>query len=122
MARPVKKSAATTDMSGTTGRRRRRRIVQYVLVCIGAVLVVDALVGDNGLVQIMKKRGEYRALEQTLYRARSENARLREEARRLKEDPAAVEEIARRELGMIKPGEKLFIIRDVGPADEAGPK
>jgi cell division protein FtsB len=117
----VKKSATTADTSGTT-RRRRRRIVQYVLVFIGGVLVIDALVGDNGLVQIMKKRDEYRALEQTLNRARGENARLREEARRLKEDPAAVEEIARRELGMIKPGEKLFIIRDVGPADADGPK
>ena len=48
---------------------------------------------------------------------RTENARLREEARRLREDPAAIEEIARRELGLIKPGEKLFIVRDVGPAD-----
>jgi cell division protein FtsB len=46
---------------------------------------------------------------------RSENAALREEARRLREDPAAIEEIARRELGLMSPGEKLFIIRDVDP-------
>jgi cell division protein FtsB len=38
--------------------------------------------------------------------------RLREEARRLREEPSAIEEIARRELGLIKPGEKLFIIRE----------
>ena len=40
---------------------------------------------------------------------------LREDARRLREDPAAIEEIARRELGLMSPGEKLFIIRDVEP-------
>jgi cell division protein FtsB len=113
----VKKGGSAADASGTIRRRRRRRAVQYLLVFLGGVLVVDALVGDNGLVQIMKKRDEQRALQQTLIRARSENARLREEARRLKEDPAAIEDIARRELGLIKPGEKLFIIRDVGPAD-----
>ena len=83
---------------------------------VGCVLVVDAFVGDKGLLQTLKKRDEYRALEQTLIRTRAENARLREEARRLREDPTAIEEIARRELGLIKPGEKLFTIRDLPSA------
>ena len=103
--------------SGGSGPRRGRRAEQQILHGVGLVLVVDALVGDKGLIEMMKKRDEYRALEQTLSRTRSENARLREVARRLREDPAAVEEIARRELGLIKPGEKLFIIRDVPPAE-----
>ncbi len=91
--------------------------MQYLLLFIGGVLVVDALVGDKGLLEMMKRREQYRALEQELVRERGENAELREEARGLKEDPAAVEDIARRELGLIKPGEKLFIIRDITPAD-----
>jgi cell division protein FtsB len=117
----VKKPSGTADSSGTTGRPRRRRAVQIALLVVGGVLVVNALVGDKGLIEMMKKREQYRALEQTLTRARAENARLREEARRLKEDPAAIEEIARREIGLIKPGEKLFIVRDVAPGD-ARPK
>ena len=91
--------------------------MQYLLLFVGGVLVVNALVGDKGLIEMMKKRDQYRALEQTLSRSRAENARLREEARQLKEDPAAVEDMARRELGLIKPGEKLFIIRDIAPGD-----
>ena len=94
---------------------RRRRAVQYLLLFVGSILVVDALVGEKGLLAIMKARQEYQALEQSLHGARSENARLREEARRLREDPAAIEDIARRELGLIRPGEKLFIVRDVRP-------
>ena len=43
---------------------------------------------------------------------RVENQRLREQARRYREDPSAIEELARKDLGLIKPGEKLFIIRD----------
>ncbi len=86
-----------------------------MLVFVSFVLVVNALVGEKGLLATMKAREEYRELEQSLAEARGENARLREQARRLREDPAAIEDIARRELGLMKPGEKLFIIRDVRP-------
>ena len=109
------KQTSTGDSSKTG--RRGRRAVEYLLLGVGVVLVVDALVGDKGLLEIIKKRDEYRGLEQSLTRARDENTRLREEAQRLRQDPAAIEEIARRELGLIKPGEKLFIIRDVTPAE-----
>ena len=47
---------------------------------------------------------------------------LRALARRLREDPAMIEDLARRELGLIRPGEKLFIIREIAPADLQSPK
>ena len=43
---------------------------------------------------------------------RAENNHLREDVRSLREDPRAIEDVARRELGLIEPGEKLFIISD----------
>jgi cell division protein FtsB len=98
-------------------RRRHRRVVQYVFLLAGCVLVIDALVGDKGLLAMIQARQTYRALEASLTEVRAENARLREQAQRLREDPAAVEELARRELGLIKPGEKLFIIKDIAPKD-----
>ena len=79
--------------------------------------MIDALVGDKGLLAMIQARQEYRTLEKSLADVRAENARLREQARQLREDPAAVEELARRELGLMKPGEKLFIIKDVAPKD-----
>ena len=111
------KKAAAAPESSVTRRRRRRRAVQYLLIFAGSVLVIDAFVGDKGLLEMMKKRAEYRRLEETVLKARAENAALREEARRLREDPRAIEELARRELGLIKPGEKLFIIKDLPPPD-----
>ena len=103
-------------------RRRGRRAVQYLLVFVGCVLVLDALVGEKGLLEMLKKRQEHRALEQSLTAVRAENARLREEARSLREDATAIEDLARRELGLIKPGEKLFIIKDVPSTDTTRPK
>jgi cell division protein FtsB len=73
---------------------------------------LDGLVGEKGLLESIKKRQEFRVLEQQIQRQRAENARLGEEARRLRSDPAAIEDLARRELGLIKPGEHLFILKD----------
>jgi cell division protein FtsB len=93
--------------------RRGRRVVRYVLAFVTIVIVIDAVVGEKGLLALLKARRDFKAVESSLASARSENSSLREDARRLREDPSAIEEIARRELGLIKPGETLFIIRDV---------
>jgi len=108
----VKKRAPTTTTSSLP-RRRRSRVVRYLIVAVGCVLIIDAPVGDRGFLAMLKARQQYRTLETSLARARAENAQLREQARRLREDPQAIEDIARRELGLIRPGEKLFILKDV---------
>jgi cell division protein FtsB len=95
---------------------RNRRLVHLLLLFVASVLIVDGLIGDRGLLAMLRARQEYEALSATIARQRAENARLREVARRLREDPSAIEEIARRELGLIKPGERVFIVKDVPPA------
>ena len=100
-------------LSSQRAQRRGGRFLTGLFVFVVCVLVVDALVGDQGLVATMRARKLYDELSADLSRLRSENAGLREEGRRLREDPAAIEEIARRELGLMSPGEKLFIIKDL---------
>jgi cell division protein FtsB len=95
---------------------RRRRIGQILVVLIASVIIVDGLVGDRGLLAMLRARHEYDELAASISRQRAENARLRDQARRLREDPSAIEEIARRELGLIKPGERVFIVKDIPPA------
>jgi cell division protein FtsB len=89
------------------------RAVRWVLLIFGAVVVIDALVGDRGLLASWRARDEYNALVGTIQTLEADNDRLRDELQRLKDDPAAVEEIARRELGLIRPGEKVFIVKDL---------
>ena len=108
--------AADQTSSITSSQRAQRfggRILAALFVFVVCVLVVDALVGDQGLAATIRARKQYDELSRDLARLRFENAGLREEARRLREDPAAIEEIARRELGLMSPGEKLFIIKDI---------
>ncbi len=101
------------DLGARAVLGRGRRIARYVLGFVTIVLVIDAIVGETGLLALLKARRDFGAVGQSLDRARQNNAQLREDARRLREDPTAIEEAARRELGLIKPGETLFIIRDV---------
>ena len=108
------RTATKTQPVGLVQRRWRRMLFAlfFFVVC---VLGVDALVGDQGLIATMRARRQHQELASEIARLRAENSGLREEARRLREDPATIEEIARRELGLISPGEKLFIIKDVAP-------
>ena len=94
---------------------RNRRIVQLLVLFVASVIIVDGLVGDRGLFAMLRARHEYDQLAASIARQRADNAKLREQARRLREDPSAIEEIARRELGLIKPGERVFIVKDVPP-------
>jgi len=93
----------------------QRRTVHFVLIFVTLVLVVHALVGEKGLVESMHARQRHRAAALSLEAVRRDNARMREEVLRLKEDPAAIESLARQELGLIRPGEVLFIIKDEKP-------
>jgi cell division protein FtsB len=111
--RPPRLSGAPAPPTRPPGRARR--LVRYLLISVTAVLVVDALVGEKGLLALLQARRESAAVERALERSREDNKQLRDHARRLKEDPTAIEAIARRDLGLIKPGEKLIIVKDIAP-------
>jgi cell division protein FtsB len=91
----------------------RKRSLHLLLIFVTLVLVVDALIGEKGLMQSMNARRQYRQLQASLEELRRENAALREETRRLNEDPATIESLARQDLGLIRPGEVVFILKDL---------
>lgn len=78
------------------------------------VLVVDALVGDKGLIETVRARRQHAEVAASLAGLRQQNARLRDDIRRLREDPGTIESIARGELGLMRPGEILFVVKDAG--------
>ena len=97
-------------------RNRRRRWFGYALFAASLVLMVNAVVGDNGYLATLRASREYHRLMEALEAVRADNARLQQESDRLRSDPAALEEAARRDLGLIRPGETLVIIKDAQPA------
>lgn len=81
---------------------------------VAFVLVVDALFGSRGLLETIRARRQHAELSADLARKRRENDQLRDDIRRLREDPAAIESVAREQLGLMRDGEVVFIVRDQG--------
>jgi cell division protein FtsB len=107
-ARPT----VAVELPPLVGRRRSNPWIRRALVFATCVLLLDALFGERGLAETGRARQDYGAAAADLRRVRQENAGLREQIRRLQHDPAAIEAIARRDLGLIKPGEVLVVVRD----------
>jgi cell division protein FtsB len=118
----------SNETPGSTSRRRSRSvttvvrprsIVRLALLLFATFMVVDALVGDQGFLAMRRASRQYNESTAELTRLRAENARRREEVNRLRDDLGAIEDAARRDLGFIRRGEKVFILKDLpSPAQQ----
>ena len=118
-SQPSARPRVRRRLSAQEVRDRRRRVVTWALSILLGVLLVNAFVGESGYLANLQAAREQAALEGEVARLRLWNQALQEQGRRLQTDPAAIEDAARRELGMIRPGETLIILRDTpgtGPA------
>ena len=95
----------------------RRKAVTLFGVILLIALVVGSLFGDRGILQLVSQRERAEVLARELDEMRMENQRLAQEIRALQADPRAIERLAREELGLARPGEKVFVIRDESAAN-----
>ena len=91
-------------------RHVTRGTVRYLLFFVTSVLLVNALVGERGAMATLMANRHYATLSESIAGLQSENEALRDEARRLRYEPSIIEEIARRELGLVRRGEHVFIV------------
>ena len=92
--------------------RPRRRTIPFFLVLVTVVLLGNAIVGERGLTALIRANDEFAAISTLITTLRAENDELREQVRELRENTRAIEAIARGELGLVEPGETLFIVRE----------
>jgi len=113
---PPAPTRARRRLVGLEATQRKQKRVRYVLLAVSAAFMINALVGDNGFLATIKARRQYAAIERQVNALRVDNQRMLKEAERLKSDPSAIEDAARKDLGLIRPGETLVIIKDAQPA------
>src|SRR5512139_3341840 len=102
----------------TSRSEPRARMKTWVLGTAIAViaLVVGSVFGDRGILNLIEKRRQVEALRAELEGLRGENARLAAEIEALRGSPRAIERLAREELGLARPDETVFLIREEGEA------
>jgi cell division protein FtsL len=79
-------------------------------------LAVGSVFGDRGMLNLMNKRRQVDTLRAELEGLREENARLTAEIAALRTSPRAIERLAREQLGLARPDETVFLIREEEPA------
>jgi cell division protein FtsB len=92
----------------------RRKVLAILL--IGLILLVWYFIffGEKGVFKIIRLKRERDRIISDINSMQEENKRLQEEIRRLREDSRYLESVARRDLGLIKENEILFIFEDEG--------
>ena len=102
--------AADCPKPKLTPRRKPRQWLPGFLLFVAVVVLVDALVGDQSVARSLRVQDDLVAMGAELSVLQGENARLRDEARRLREDPETIEYVARKELGMARKDEVLVLL------------
>ena len=95
------------------GGRRNRRVSRgrwrIGLPLIAALFVGGGVGAVRGISEFREANSTLDVVSDAVSRLRQENDSLRETARRLREDPTVIEDVAREDLGLIRPGEKVFV-------------
>jgi cell division protein FtsB len=89
-----------------------QRMLPVVLLAVAAVSVPVMILSPDGLARLEHLESEKARADQEASRLSDEIRRLRAEVKNIKEDPAAVERVARDELGLVRQTEVVFQFRD----------
>lgn len=85
----------------------RRRILVLIII---SLLMLGGLtfLGEKGIFNLLRLRKEVVRIKEKNSQLEVENQKLKEEIKRLRSDKRYIEEIARKELGMVKEGEIIY--------------
>lgn len=85
----------------------KKRIVIFVLFLF-LILGFFTFFGDKGIIHLLRLQKELVRIKEANVKMEEENRKLREEVKRLQYEKRYIEEIARKELGMVKEGEVIY--------------
>ena len=83
---------------------------RFLLLALGFFLILGLITffGENGILHLLRLKKEMGGIREANLQLVKENEELKEEVRKLKQEKKHIEEIARKELGMVKEGEIIY--------------
>jgi cell division protein FtsB len=92
--------------------KREKKQLPYIGIFLAILLVLWIIFAPNrGILALYKSQKEIERLQAENAKLEQENMALQEEINRLQNDPAFLEEKARKEYGMLKDNEVLYIFK-----------
>jgi cell division protein FtsL len=98
----------------------RKKYLFFLLLFLFLILGFFTFFGDKGILHLLRLQKELAKIKEANMKMEDENRKLKEEVRRLQYEKRYIEEIARKELGMVKEGEIIYQF-DL-PEDKQGKK
>lgn len=86
----------------------KRAQVVWMMAAVSAVLAIGSGLQEGGFRRSWRLSQDARAFRQRNEGLAQENTKLRREIEALKNDPRALERVAREELGFVRPGELVL--------------
>ena len=99
-------------------RRKNKKIKKtfnfnyYVLTIITTVFVIVLVFNDFGLINYFKLKNKHKTLDEELQRLLLQQDDLRLEINKLQTDQKYIEQIAREKFLMVKPGERVYRVKE----------
>jgi cell division protein FtsB/cell division protein DivIC len=86
---------------------KKKRLIVLIVVSV-LIFGIVTFFGEKGILHLISMRKELVRVKEKNFKLEEENQKLKEEVKRLKSDKRYIEEIARKELGMVKEGEIIY--------------
>lgn len=86
----------------------KKRYLVILILSLFVALGLFAFFGEKGVVRLLRLQKELEEIKERNLKMEEENRKLREEVKRLQTDKRYIEEIARKELGLVKEDEILY--------------
>jgi cell division protein FtsB len=99
--------------------RHVRRNTNGIIFAACALLLLQDVFGAHGVLAMRRSQREADHIRQEINRLNDENRRLQQRVESLRTDPAAIECVAREEMGLSRPGD--FVLK-IAPNNSAGPQ
>jgi cell division protein FtsB len=104
------------DPEAERHQRIRDRLLLFLMILVFVGGSAAALFGERGFFDLRRSRMEQQELQRQVDEQLRRVLDLKEEVKRLHDDPTAIERIAREDLGYIRAGEIHFLL----PRDSSG--
>jgi len=88
-----------------------RRNLTWFLIAGLTLLVLQDIFGTHGVVAMRRSQEQAADIQKEIDHLNEENQKLQDHVKSLKSDPAAIERVAREDMGLARPGEYIFKIQ-----------
>jgi cell division protein FtsB/cell division protein DivIC len=86
---------------------KKKRILILIIIFL-LIFGAFTFFGEKGIFNLLRLQKEVVRIKEKNLKLEEENQKLQEEVKRLQSDKRYIEEIARKELGMVKEGEIIY--------------